>query len=193
MLKQYTSREFALLGLRNLNTARSRAELAKIVESTSEYTEQSEMAITYLAQMGDKKYFPLLLGVAQKDAPNQARGHVLAAAELGGDDSLPFLQGLLSSADPNSRTNGVMGLEKTGSRAAVPLLIEELKDPNADLGKLALNGLTGLTHRGAFGDGQVNPDPPGEEYGRWSKWWAANGGSTAVYGPRECGEIQSWP
>ncbi len=193
MLKQYTSREFALLGLRNLNTARSRAELAKIVESTSEYTEQSEMAITYLAQMGDKKYFPLLLGVAQKDAPNQARGHVLAAAELGGDDSLPFLQGLLSSADPNSRTNGVMGLEKTGSRAAVPLLIEELKDPNADLGKLALNGLTGLTHRGAFGDGQVNPDPPGEEYGRWSKWWAANGGSTAVYGPRECGEIQSLP
>jgi len=193
MLKQYTSREFALLGLKNLNTARSRAELAKIVESTSEYTEQSEMAITYLAQMGDKKYFPLLLGVAQKDTPNQARDHVLAAAELGGDDSLPFLRGLLSSADPNSRANGVMGLEKTGSRAAVPLLIEELKDQNADFGKLALNGLTGLTHRSAFGNGQVDPDPPAEEYGRWSKWWATNGGSAAVYGPRECGEMQSLP
>jgi hypothetical protein len=188
MLRQSTSREFALLGLRNLNTARSRAELAKIVQSTSELTQENEAAIGYLAQMGDKKYFPLLLSVAQKEAPSDARDYVLAAAELGGEDALPFLRGLLSSADPVARANGVMGLEKTGRRAAVALLIEELKDANADLGKLALSGLTGLTHRSASAEGK-----PAEMYGRWAQWWAANGKSAAVYGPRECGEVEGLP
>jgi hypothetical protein len=188
MLRRSTSREFALLGLRNLNTARSREELAKIVQNTSEYTQQNEAAIGYLAQMGDKKYFPLLRDIAQKDEPNQARDHVMAAAELGGEDALPFLQGLLNSADPFARANGLMGLEKTGSRAAVALLIEALKDPNVDFGRLALTGLTGLTHRSAFAD-----EKPAEEYGRWAKWWTANGSSAAVYGPRECGEIEPLP
>lgn len=190
MLKQSTSREFALLGLRNLNTARSREELAKIVQSTSEYTQQNETAVGYLAQMGDKQYFPLLLEIAKKQPPEEGREYVLAAAELGGEDALPFLRGLLSSTDKAARMDGLMGLERTGSRAAVPLLVEALKDPNAEVGKVALRGLTELTHRSA-GEA-ARGDAPADQAGKWEKWWAANG-SAKVYGPRECGEIETLP
>lgn len=92
MLRQYTSREFALLGLKNLNTARSRGELAKIVQNTSEETEENLTAVRYLAELGDKKYFPMLVEIAKKQPANEGREYVMAAAELGGDDAVPFLQ-----------------------------------------------------------------------------------------------------
>jgi hypothetical protein len=185
MVRQYRSREFALLGLKNLNTARSREELAKIVQSTSDFTPENETAVGYLAQMGDKKYFSMLLEIAKKLEASQGREYVLAAAELGGDDAVPFLKELLASADANARANGVMGLGVSGSRAAVPLLIETLKDGNADFRKLAENGLTGLTHRRVSAEG----DAPSEQAGKWAAWWGAEGSSAKVYGPRECGEV----
>lgn len=189
MLRKYTSRELALLGLRNLNTARSREELAKIIQSTSEYTQENEAAINYLAQMGDKKYFPLLLELAKKQPPKEGRDYVLAAAELGGDDAIPYLHELLDSSDPNARANALMGLAKTGSRQSVSLLIDTLKQPNKNLGKLALDGLTDLTHRSAF----AVDDPPAEEYSRWQTWWSAKGTTAPIYGPRQCGEVEKLP
>jgi HEAT repeats len=165
MLRQYTSREFALLGLKNLNTARSREELAKIVRNTSEETEENLTAVRYLAELGDKTYFPMLLEIAKKQPANEGREYVMAAAELGGDDAVPFLQELLGSGDGSARANAAMGLGKTGSRAAVPLLIEVLKD--RELGKLAGEGLVELTHR---------------QEGDWVAWWAENSGSAAVFG-----------
>jgi HEAT repeat protein len=167
MLRQYTSREFALLGLKNLNTARSRGELAKIVQNTSEETEENLTAVRYLAELGDKKYFPMLVEIAKKQPANEGREYVMAAAELGGDDAVPFLQELLGRGDGAARANAVMGLGKTGSRAAVPLLIEALKD--RELGKLAGEGLVELTHR---------------QEGDWAAWWVGNSGSAVVFG--EC-------
>ncbi len=169
MLRQYTSREFALLGLKNLNTARSREELAKIVQNTSEETDENLTAVRYLAELGDKKYFPMLREIAKKQPANEGREYVLAAAELGGDDAVPFLQELLGSGDGAARANAVMGLGKTGSKAAVPLLIEALKD--RELGKLAGEGLVELTHR---------------QEGDWAAWWAGNGESAAVFGVGDC-------
>jgi hypothetical protein len=67
----------------------------------------------------------------------------------------------------------------------VPLLIETLKDGNADFRKLAENGLTGLTHRRVSAEG----DAPSEQAGKWAAWWGAEGSSAKVYGPRECGEV----
>jgi hypothetical protein len=189
MLRKYTSRELALLGLRNLNTARSREELAKIVQSTSEYTQENETAVNYLAQMGDKKYFPLLLELAKKQPAKEGRDYVLAAAELGGGDAIPYLRELVNGSDADGRANGVMGLGKTGSAQAVPLLIEALKQANAELGKLALNSLTDLTHRSGF----AVSDPPAEEYAKWQAWWSGNGTTAHMYGPRECGEVEKLP
>ncbi len=181
MVRQYRSREFALLGLRNLNTPRSREELAKIVQSTSQFTPENETAVGYLGQMGDKKYFPMLLELAKKADPEQGREYVLAVAELGGEDAVPYLRELLGSADANARANGVVGLGVTGRPAAVPVLIEAWKGSDAELGKLAANALTGLTHRSS------------EQEQKWATWWAAAGNSAKVYGPRECGEVEALP
>jgi hypothetical protein len=189
MLRKYTSRELALLGLRNLNTPRSREELAKIIQSTSEYTQENEAAVHYLAQMGDKKYFPLLLELAKKQSSKDGRDYVLAAAELGGDDAIPYLRELLNSSDPDARANALMGLAKTGSRQSVPLLLDTLKQPNKTLGKLALDGLTDLTHRSAF----AADDPPADEYPKWQAWWSGNGATAPIYGPRQCGEVEKLP
>jgi HEAT repeat protein len=174
MLRRYTSREFALLGLKHLNTAQSREELAKIVQATSENTDENLTAVRYLAELGDKKYFPMLLEIAKKQPANEGREYVRAAAELGGDDAVPFLQELLGSGDAAARANAVMGLGKTGSRAAVPLLIEVLKDQ--ELGKFAGEALMELTHR---------------QEGDWAGWWAENGGEAVVFGARECEERKS--
>jgi hypothetical protein len=190
MMRRYTSREFALLGLKNLNTPRAREELAKLVQNTSEDTPENETAAAYLAQTGDKKYFPVLRDLAVRQASDQGGGYVQAAAELGGDDAIPFLTIMLNSKDPAIRANAVAGLEKTGSREAVPLLIETLKNSNATSGRAALASLAELTHHAVT---PAENDPPAEEYVHWQSWWAANGATAQVYGPQQCGEIQKLP
>jgi HEAT repeats len=189
MLRRYTSREFALLGLKNLNTPRSRQELANIVQNTSEGTPESETAAAYLAQLGDKKYFPMLQEIAKKLPPNESRTYVLAAAQLGGDDALPFLQDLLNSSDTTARATAILALEKTGSRAAVPVLLAVLKNSNPDLGHLVLNSLADLTHRAV----QASNDPPSDLYASWANWWAAQGNSATIYGPEQCAAAQPLP
>jgi hypothetical protein len=181
MVRRYTSREFALLGLRNLNTERSRAELAKIVQNTAELTPVNEMAVRYLGQMGDKKYFPLLMEMVKGLDAKESREYVLAAAELGGDDAVPYLRGLLGSADANVRTTAVLGLGATGSRAAVPVLLEVLKEANEESASVTAGALTELTHWKA-------DDPPGDAYGKWAGWWEKNGDGAKIYGAGECEE-----
>lgn len=181
---------FALMGLRRLNTSRSRETLAGIIQSTPGYSYWKERAIKYLSEMGDKKYFPLLLDVAKNQQPNQARDYVLAAAELGTEDAFPYLVSLLGSPDVFSRANAIMALPRTGSRRAVPLLMEQLRDANPDVGRLASIGLMELTHHTAAQDGRLVSDAPPSDYFKWMHWWLQNGSSTPIYGPSQCGEVE---
>ena len=176
MLRRYTSREFALLGLKNLNTARSREELAKIVKDTSELTPENEAAVTYLAEMGDKQYFPMVLEIAKKVPASEGVNYVMAAAELGGDDAVPYLQGLLASKDAATRSMAVTALGKTGSRAAVPVLIDSMKgtkDP--EFLKLAGSAMTELTHQSMQAE-------------KWQGWWDDQGKGAKIYGEKDCGK-----
>jgi len=180
---------FALTGLRHLNTPRSREILAGFVQGTTGYSNEKEQAVKYLSEMEDKKYFPLLLAEAKSHEPNQARDYVLAAAQLGGEDAMPYVNSLLTDQSAFSRANGVMALPKTGSRRAVPLLIELLRNPNVDLGRLASIGLIQLTHRSQFGAGRWFSDSPSNEYQQWIRWWTLRGDGASIYGPSQCGEI----
>ena len=173
MVRRSSSREFALLGLKNLNTERSRARLAEIAQNAPEYTEQNEAAVGYLAELGDKKYFPVLLEIAKRQEADQGREYIVAAAELGGADALPYLQELLSSNEKDARANGVAGLGVTGSRDAVPVLLGAMKNGDAELRKLAVQSLQELTHH----DGEA---------GNWESWWDAHKDSANLYGWREC-------
>jgi len=190
MVNSPITRPFALIGLRHLNTARSRETLAGIVQGTSGYSYEKEQAIKYLSEMGDKKYFPLLLDEAKNWLPNQARDYVLAAAELGGEDAMPYVVSLLGSSDPFSRGNAIMALPQTGSRHAVPLLIELLRDHDTDLEKLASTGLIQLTHHSLSENGRLYSDSLSGGYPDWMHWWLLHGGAAPIYGPSQCGEVE---
>jgi hypothetical protein len=190
MIDSPVMRPFALIGLRHLNTSRSREALAEIVEGTSGYSYEKEQAIKYLSEMGDEKYFPLLLDGAKKQEPNQARVYVLAAAQLGGEDAMPYVGSLLISPNTFSHANGVMALPQTGSRRAVPILIELLRSPDVDVGRLASIGLIRLTHRSPLEGGRWFSDSPSNEYSVWVSWWMLRGDTAAIYGPSQCGSIE---
>ncbi|SRR6266403_913644 len=190
MVDSPVTRPYALIGLRHLNTARSRQRLAKIVQDTSGYSYDKEQAIKYLSEMGDTKYFPLLLDEAKKWEPNQARDYVLAAGRLGGQAAMPYVVSLLGSSEPFSRGNALMALPETGSRQAVPLLIEALKDPDTNLGRLASLGLIQLTHRSPFENGRIWGGSPSGEYPDWTRWWSIHGSDAAIYKASQCGSVE---
>jgi HEAT repeats len=189
MMDSPVTRPFALIGLRHLNTARSRQALAGVVQGTSGYSYEKERAIKYLSEMEDKKYFPLLLDEAKKSEPNQARDYVLAAAQLGGEDAMPYVISLLTSPNSFSRFNGIMGLPQTGSRRAVPILLELLRSPDVDVGQFASIGLIQLTHRSPLERGRWFSDSPSNEYPNWTVWWMLQGDTAPIYGPGQCGSI----
>jgi hypothetical protein len=189
MASSPVTRPFALIGLRHLNTPRSRETLAGFVEGNSGYSNESEQAIKFLSEMKDKKYYPLLLGEANKKEPNQARDYVLAAAQLGGENAMPSVGSLLISPNKFSRANGVMALPLTGSPRAVPLLIDLLRSPDVDVARLASIGLIRLTHCSPFEAGRWFSDSPSNEYQSWIRWWMLRGNGVPIYGPSQCGEI----
>lgn len=190
MVNSPGTRPYALIGLRHLNTARSRARLASFVQDTPDYSYDKEQAIKDLSEMGDTEYFPLLLAEAKKWEPNQARDYVLAAARLGGEAAMPYVVSLFGSSEPFSRGNALMALPETGSPQAVPFLIEALKDPNTDFGRLASLGLIQLTHRSPFEDGRIWGESPSAEYRDWTRWWSTHSSDAAIYKPSECGAVE---
>lgn len=186
MASSLSEREFGLLGLRRLNTEKSRKVLAEIVERTPGYSSEKEKAIHYLSEMADRKYFRLLLNEANGQEPNVSRDYILAAARLGGEDAMPYVNSLLISPDAFLRANGVMALSETGSRRAVPLLVYLLQDSNVGIRRLASTGLVHLTHRRPSKRG----DPASSDYDIWLHWWSVEGERATIYGPMECGPIE---
>jgi hypothetical protein len=174
MLRKSTSREFALLGLKNLNTTRSREELSKIVKDTAPFTPENEGAVKALASMGDKTYYSMILDMAKNQPPDEASSYLQAAAQLGGDDAVPYLKDLLAAKNPAARRSAIVALGNTGSRAAIPPLLDQLKNPDAEISKLASGALAQLTHQ-RF-----------QTVEEWSKWWDAGGKVARIFGAGEC-------
>jgi HEAT repeat protein len=114
------------------------------------------------------------------------------AAELGGEKMLPVLVALEKSPDTKfTHLNAVMAMGSTGSRAALPLLLEQLKSPDVDTSDRANYGLQLLTHHIAF---QHQQAPNREaEYIKWSRWWEREGATDPIYKDTECGDIVPLP
>lgn len=181
---------FALLGMRHLNTARSREALAAIIQNTPGYSPQKEQAIKFLSEMGDKTYFPLLLELAKAQEPDQARDYAMAVGRLGGDQALPYLSSLLNSRNSFSQANAVIALPETGSRYAVPILIALLQNSSIDVERLASIGLIRITHRSPFEAGQWFSGSPSSDYPTWMQWWRLHGNTSQIFDSGHCGEIE---
>ncbi len=178
-------RQFAPLAFHRIGTPRSLAALASIVKKAQPGTNEHMESARYLADSGDQQWFPLLQDVAIENAQNSIYPDY--AATLGGEKMLPTLISLTSS--PNRQfiaVNAVTAMGFTGSRAAVPILIELLKNLDPDIADRARYGLRLLTHRAISLD---NTDNPQYGYLQWSRWWALEGASAPIYKASDCGEV----
>jgi len=109
------------------------------------------------------------------------------AATLGGEKMLPTLISLMNCSDRQcARVSAVTAMGFTGSRAAVPILIELLKNPDPDVADRTRYALRLLTHRSVS---KENADSPQSEYPAWSRWWALEGPSAPIYKASDCGEV----
>ncbi len=178
-------RPFAPLAFHRSNTARSMAALASLVKKAQPGSNEHSESAQYLAASGDQQWFPLLQEVAIENAQNSIYPDY--AATLGGEKMLPTLISLQNSSNREFvavSAVGAMGF--TGSRAAVPILIELLKNPDTDMADRARYALRLLTHHSVSED---NADSPQSEYPAWSRWWALQGSSAPIYKPSDCGEV----
>ncbi len=182
-------RQFAPMAFYHLHTPRSMTALADLLKKTEVGSYEHIKSADYLAESGESQWFPLLEDVARKHA--QISNYVDDAAELGGDRMLPTLIALTHSSDRElTRINAVTGMGYTGSRAAVPILIDLLRNPDTEIGDRARFGLHLLTHRTASGDLHDNPQ---SQYSTWSQWWARDGTTAPVYKATECGDFSPLP
>lgn len=180
-------RLWAPLAFHRLNTPRSLAGLAKMLDTTKPGTYDHMKAADFLAKSGDPKWFPQLLGVAQKNP--KIGNYVYDAAESGGDQILPTLLSMLQSPDTEfTHPIAVSAFGYTGSRSAVPILLGLLRSSDSGDAQRALYGLRQLTHRDVGGDRWF--DNPQSQYSVWVKWWNEEGARAPIYKATECGETR---
>jgi len=178
-------KKFAPLAFHRLNSPRSMTAMADMLKKTQSGTYEHMKSADYLAESGDPQWFPLLLEVAQKNS--RISNYVDDAAELGGDKMLPTLIALAHSPDNEfTRVNAISAMGHTGSRAAVPVLVDLLKNQNSQIADRARYGLRLLTHRTASDDQSESPQ---SQYLKWAQWWAREGASARIYQAAECGSL----
>lgn len=173
----------APLAMHRLNTPRSIAALAAILQRTQPGTPENLESAQFLASSGDPRWFPLLLALAQKHRSDG--GYLYPAAISGGDRAVQFLVELMNSGTGPERQVAISALGYTGSRAAVPALLDLLRNSDQNTSERALYGLRELTHRTLTGA----KGPPESQYSIWLEWWSRYGISARIYKTTDCGEF----
>jgi hypothetical protein len=179
---------YGIEGLRNLRTPAAHKALANLVRTAPPGLDLN-LAIRYLGEIGDSGDVQLLLDVAHASAPGMYSRELalVSAAEVGGAEAVPALVGELMDESSMNRQSAVRALYMTGSRAAVPVLIELLRTPDARLNKTAEFGLEVLTHlRTAESPESI---PPEVRYLKWAHWWKMHGESATIYKYDQCGDV----
>ena len=180
-------RRYSAMAFHRLNTPLSIEALGRYMEGP--LTNEQIEAARYLAETNDQRWYPLLRDAAEKNTRNVS--YALAAAELGGEKMLPVLVALEKSPDRITRMNAVMAMGYTRSRAAIPILLPLVKDPDKDVGDRAASSLRLLTRRTSYG--ALQPRDPPAEYIKWSRWWEREGATAPIYGGPWCGEAIPLP
>lgn len=152
-------------------------------------TNEQIEAAHYLAETNDQRWYPLLRDAAEKNTRNDS--YATTAAELGGERMLPVLVALEKSPDRITRMNAVGAMGSTRSRAAIPILLDLVKDPDVDVGDRAASALFRLTHRTSYQPLQPRNHPA--DYIKWSRWWESAGATAPIYRGSECAEAVPLP
>lgn len=183
-------KEWAPLAFYRLNTPRSLEAMVDLLRKTEAGTSVHTASARFLAKTEDPRWYPLLLELAQKHA--DIADYVDDAAESGGGEMLPILFAMMGRPDKQfTQANAISALGYTGSRAAVPILLGLLRDPDPSTSLRALYGLRQLTHRTVAGERWF--DDPQTQYPKWAQWWNREGVTAPIYKARECKEMNILP
>jgi HEAT repeat protein len=177
------SQSIAALGI--LNTERTRARLVEIAEQTS-VGNDSTNAVIALAKTRDPSALPVLMRIGP------ARPYAIWNIGLFGDKAIPFLTNALKN--PGLQNDAIRGLGATGSRAAVPILIELLNNPQGAQLNLVRESLAQLTHLAAGSLFLSDAATPGQDdYRRWMAWWESKGTTAEIFNTDRCSEVKALP
>lgn len=163
--------------------------MAELLKSSPPGTVAVLDSAKFLSQTNDQKWYPLLLDQAVK-APY--RVDLMEAANLGGEKILPILVELEKAKNPEFiHWQAIRAMGYTRSRAAIPILLDLLKNSD-QIGKQEASGsLWALTHRTANSGGET--EDLQIRYIRWSKWWAHEGATAPIYSVDNCHNINPTP
>jgi HEAT repeat protein len=181
---------YGLMALKRLNTPAAREALAEIASSQAHLQDtwiQSFrwQAVDALADLGDKKYLPLLEGLVRDSNASVHNAALQDLGRLGGGTELD----LLASIARNGRTSedrreAISAMGDTASLKAVPLLIEFADIADADEPAATYIALQELTHLDF-----PSPDhqPASEIKKAWQQYWKEHRRTARSYGPYDCG------
>jgi HEAT repeat protein len=166
-------------GLKKLRTNSAKHRLAEL--TASQYDESiRQPAATALAELGDRNYCGVMLQLMNLYQGYTAEIAARGAGLLCGDTAIPQLV-LLLSANPAQipEYEVAYALGNTASRSALPVLIEMLRNSDANSRRAAKEALYTLTHRQS-GESLL------DEYREWTNWSALQGRTARIFSPAEC-------
>jgi hypothetical protein len=171
---------YAPLAFHRLHSERSLVALANMVRTSPAGSTESLQAAQYLAEDGGKDWFSAL-----HEAENRypTVGYLSYAAEAAGSSIIPELLSLIR--DPDRHLEAVEALGWTASRRAIPVLLGQLENTDANTSDSAEQSLRMLTHR-------IRPAGPRNQdqharYLLWSRWWQDEGAHAIIFKPNDCG------
>ena len=186
--------DIALEALYHLNTPLARLMLSGVAVSLTESTDvivnpgaekaeqltvasRRQRAVTYLANMGDRSYLPLLERLAKDNDSSIVDSAIRGVGLLGREDAIPFLDSLaLNDKNANLRQVAVEALGNTATLRAVPILIGYFGMKDLD----PSGALYTLTHH------RMTEGSAAEAKRNWRAWWISNGRTAKAYGPYDC-------
>jgi hypothetical protein len=175
----------AILGLQNLNTEESRAELADIAKTPNKPNSYAQEAATRaLAEMGDRKYYPLMVQLLASPDQRVRRAAIVGVGNLGGEVGVAKLAEIAQTGGAMEQGDALTALGDTKSRAAVKVLIDLMTVKNLQHPLDAEWPLFVLTHHRL--DRVTYLRTPEQAHEAWQQWWNAGGKNSPVYSPTEC-------
>ena len=173
----------AIIGLKNLNTKASRAALAEIARAPGKPNSyMRESAISALAQMGDRRYYPLMAELLT--SPNEAvrEAAIEGVGTLGGEAGVAKLAEIARAGTDQNAAMTALG--DSDCRAAVKVLVDLLAEKDMKSPFIAQLALLELTHR-QLHRAQLMGTPE-QAHADWQQWWNAGGRNAPVYTEYEC-------
>ena len=175
----------AITGLKNLNSQEARTALEKLAETPNKPDSYTQEAAAYaLDDMGDRKYFSLMVQLLASPNQRVRRAAIAGIGRLEGDSGVTKLVEIAHTGNTTDQRDVLTALGNTDSRLGVKALIDLMTatdipdrlDAEWPLFVLTHHHLEKVSYRRT----------PEEAHDAWQHWWDMGGKEAPVYSSYEC-------